>query len=264
MRCFPWLLISVPLVILLATPGFSQTDKIGSLETTSDIVYATVDRPGELYVISGNGTIEKISTQGELLYTFNGETRPSLFDPRDGARIFAYYGDRQEYVFLTPELTVASTNPVDQAHAINPYLVCPAGDFHLVILDTADWSLRKINTKTSSVVWESGIKKSLKENSHITYIREYQSFIFLLDNAQGILIFNSLGRFIRSIPIKDLSYFNFLGEELYYLQNNKIHFFDLFTASTRETDFPSPCDFVLLTDERIFMVRGNSIEIFKP
>ncbi|NJM25451.1 MAG: hypothetical protein HC859_08135 [Bacteroidia bacterium] len=129
----------------------------------------------------------------------------------------------------------------------------------LVLLDSADMSLRKINLRTQKVLFE--VRVSATSGSRYTSIREYQSFIFLLDEARGIYIYNSVGVLVRKIDAAGLRQFNFLGEELYYLQNGMLHFFDLFTAETRTLPLPAPADWVILTDEYLMLAHGKRISI---
>jgi hypothetical protein len=94
-------------------------------------------------------------------------------------------------------------------------------------------------------------------------MREYQGFVFFLDRKKGIYVFNSLGKWIRTIPVHNLSYFNFLGEELYYPQADKLIFFSLFSDDKHEMALPKPCKIALATDERLFLIQGNSLEFFE-
>ena len=93
--------------------------------------------------------------------------------------------------------------------------------------------------------------------------REYQNFVFLLDKKEGIKIYNGVGSLIKTIPQSGLSYFNFIGEELYYLKGNTIQLFDLFTAETREIKLPESAYFALITDERLFLVRHKAVDIYE-
>jgi hypothetical protein len=251
------------LIILLSLSYFSiaQQKKIASIKI-DDVVFATVDRPGELYLANSKGVIKKYSTNGDLLAT-SQPLNPTLFDPQDGARIFLYNNKKQSYLFLTPSLEERlPLFKIDSAYAISPKLISPSGDHNILILDSADWSLKRINTRTSSVILEINIGDQLKENSHVVHLREYQNFIFLHDANNGVLIFNSMGRFLKLLPPKIASY-NFLGEELYYKEGNELKFFDLFTTETRSLPLPSPGEIALITDERIFIINQRKLEIFE-
>jgi len=86
-------------------------------------------------------------------------------------------------------------------------------------------------------------------------MREYQNLIFLLDKNTGIVIYNTVGKKINQLKT-DANNFGFFGEELYFLQEGKVVFFDLYTEKIRLVDVGEG-KFVLVTDERILLVKEN-------
>jgi hypothetical protein len=250
------------LFLLLPFCVNAQFEKIKSFEVKENIVAASVDRPGELYIELPSGKIQKYSVDGLLLATSTNTSLPTVFDPRDGARLFTYKRPTQSYQFLSPMLEEVLTTKIDQAFAIAPYLVSTFGDQGLVIIDSADWSIKKVNLRSSTITMEASLQSFISEKSKITSIREYQNFIFLLDRNKGIMVLNSIGKLIKVIEVKGLSYFNFLGEELYYIQDGKLKFIDLFTTESRTMSLPEPCDIALLTDERLYLIKQNQVSIF--
>ena len=256
-----WLVIAI---LLLTLTTYGQPKKIRSLEISDTIEYAAVDRPGDLYIVTRAGQIQKFDPDGKLLSLYRHNAMPTLFDPRDGARLFAYFRSLQQYWYLNPSFDVTSSHVLDSAFAIDPWFVCSSGDHNLWILDAADWSLKKIDPKKGSVLTEATFAVTPgKHPDDFTFMREYQGFLFLLDRSQGILIFSSMGKLIRTLPAKGLKYFNFLGEELYYQQNDALQFFDLFSAETRQMALPSPATFTLVTDEKIYTIGPQQIGIFQ-
>lgn len=261
MTRFVFLLLVVSLPIL-AQAQFTEHIK---LQVPNPVIYATVDRPGELYLVDTKGTIQKIDAEGkpQSSYTPVQPLAPTVLDARDGARIFSYYRSREEYIYFSPSMADdVGWQKIDPAFAISPYLVCPSGDAGLIILDSADWSLKKVNLKTSTVSVDESISSRLIKGSGIIAMREYQNFIFLLDAAQGILVFNGIGKWIRTIPVTNIRWINFLGEELYYQNGQSLVLVDLFTLATRQLPLPTPADYSLLTDERLYLVQNNGIIIY--
>jgi hypothetical protein len=230
-------------LLALSIHGFAQVKpakitpprKIKTLEVSDTILTAQVDRPGELYIITRNGQFQKFDEDGKLLVLFKNETAPTLFDPRDGSRLFAYYRPIQHFDYLSPAFQIVSSFRIDSAFAIQPWLMCTSGDNKLWVLDVADNSLKKLNPKEQEVEIEVVIDSTLiNDAKQFTGIREYQNFVFLLHPQKGIFIFNSLGIHVRTIEVKHLHAFHFIGEELYYVKGSTIKLFDLFTAETRE------------------------------
>lgn len=251
-------------ILFFLLPFFAnaQFKKIKSFEVKDKIISASVDRPGDLYIVLHSNIIEKYSVDGTLLASSTNTTLPTLFDPRDGARLFTYKKEAQSYQFLSPLLEEVTSAKINQAFAIAPYLACTFGDQGLAILDSADWSVKRVNLRTSIVNMEASIQSFVSDKTRITFMREYQNFIFLLDRNKGIMVLNSIGKLIKTIEVKGLKYFSFIGEELYYLQEGQLKFIDLFTAETRSVLLPELCEVALLTDERLYLIRQNEVNVF--
>jgi len=237
--------------------------KIKSVAVSDEIIFATVDRPGDLYIITKGGQIQKFDKDGKLLSLYKNAPAPTLFDPRDGARLFAYFHSDQHYSFLNPSFEVTRSNKIDPSTAIDPLLMCVSGDHNFWILDGADISLKRVNGATGVVDVDIRIDDKASEATAFTHMREYQGFLFLSHKEKGILIFNSLGKWLKTIELPALANFNFLGEELYYPDKGVVKFFNLFTAEKRDMPMIQAGRFVLLTDERQFYVQPGSIDFFE-
>jgi hypothetical protein len=254
-------------IALFTTVHAYAQKKIRTLEVSDTIVFSTVDRPGDLYVITKDGQIQKFDKDGKLIIVYKHKTVPTLFDPRDGSRLFAYYREHQEYDYYNPSFDITGSFRIDPAFAIQPWLISTAGENKLWVLDIADHSLKKINLKASEVELEVIIDSSVIQDAKVfTSIREYQGFVFLLNPHKGIYIFNNLGKHIKTLEVSGLHHFNFLGEELYYLKNHQVKFFDLFSGESRVVAEDRGGNSILLTDERQFLVGYKSIDIseYKP
>jgi hypothetical protein len=247
------------LLLFVFNPVFSQEKIIRTLHVSDTIVFAAVDRPGDLYLATMSGQFQKFDKDGNLVILYKNKNIPTLFDPRDGSRLFAYVRELQQYWYLNPSFEVTAAHELDSAFAIDPWLICSSGDYNIWILDASDNSLKKIDTRKGSVVVE--ITAPVKSKENIRYMREYQGFLFLLDVEEGILIFNSVGKLVRVLPGKNIAYFNFLGEELYYPLNNSLQYFNLFSAESHQSGWPTGTHFLLMTDERQFIVRDIDVII---
>jgi hypothetical protein len=237
--------------------------KIKTLTLSDTIIDAAIDRPGDFYVVTTAGRIQRYDKDGQLSLQYRPEKIPTVFDPRDGARLFVYYRDDQHYEYLSPSFQRLTAYKIDSSFAIRPWLICPSGEYKLWILDIADESLKKINVKESEVEVEVKVDSMLLgKATSVESMREYQNFVFLLNPEKGIYIFNSLGRHIKTIDIAGIGRFNFLGEELYYLRKGKLEFFNLFSAETRHLDIDQKYTDALLTDERMILFTPGKIDIF--
>ncbi|HMG93817.1 MAG TPA: hypothetical protein VK589_27350, partial [Chryseolinea sp.] len=80
MKCCVWKLC----LILLSTPIVAQK-KIATQSINESITYATVDRPGDLYIVTASGQIQKFDKDGKVTSVYKNNPAPTQFDPRDGS-----------------------------------------------------------------------------------------------------------------------------------------------------------------------------------
>lgn len=239
--------------------SYAQVKPLHSQQLKNPVEYVYVDRPGDLYLQFSSGTIQKFDVNGKLVEEFTPQQKIALFDPRDGARAFTYSKKHQWYSFAY--FGSITQIPLKEEYAIDPMMVCSSGDKNLWILDQADYSLKKINTDRSTVDVEVYLPPTLQSDQlSIRSFREYQGFLFLLDERFGIYIFSTMGKLLKHLEGESISYFNFLGEELYYLQHNTLNFYNLFDTSTRQTQVDSSIRFMILTDERIYNIYHDRVE----
>lgn len=246
--------------------ALGQDKLIKSVPYNGTVLFAGVDRPGDLYVVMNDGLIRKYDNNGKEITSKKYNTAPTLFETGDGTRSFVYFRDHQQIEFLSPSMNVLDARTLNPEFAVSPWLVCPSRN-ELWVVDSADLSLKQTNERATSVgfdvVWAGAKPKAV---SDIAYMREYLNFLFVHDKGSGLHVFNHLGRQIRHINEPSLAWFNFLGEELYYMKGSALMFVDLYTGEQREAAVPADCIFVSLTDERMILVRPGQIEFwtYKP
>lgn len=249
------------ILLLITSPLLSLAQKRITAIDIKDVASVYVDRPGDLYILHTDNTISKFDTLGMAVASPKFETTPTVFEPRDGARMFIYSAETKKGSFFS-----SATNQefiIHDYYALEPILATSAGDNGIWIVDKADWSIKRIDLKTSKVIAEALINRTQFEGDpKIIAVREYQNFFFVLEKNTGILIFNGLGKQIKKIDAPKITYFNFLGEELYYIKDDKMIFYDLFDGTTREEGADKKALYTLLTDARKYVVYTDRIDVF--
>jgi hypothetical protein len=219
-----------------------------------------IDRLGDFFLIFKNGEIKKYDANGKVLAALladrntGAEKTPTLIEPWFHPAIFTYYRQMQSYLKYDRNFQNPETHMLDPAIAISPLLACPTNDNKLLVLDGADYSIKKVNPVNNEVTAEFYVD-TVATKPNFVYMREYQNLIFLLDKNTGIVIYNIVGRKINQLKT-DASNFGFFGEELYFIQQDKIVFFDLYTEKIRVVEV-GEAKFALVSDERILLVKEN-------
>lgn len=226
--------------------------------------FAGINPAGELFVVSGKA-ISKYDKDGKLL---NNAALPSAqritsFDSWHLTQAVLYYREQQKIEVYNPQLDLRKNFTIDSSFAIEPYWVAASTDEkHYWIFDKADGSLKKVNPTTEEVTVDVVVPINLIDKNLVIGIREYQRFLFLQTPA-NLLVFNGMGKHIRSIEMKDILNFDFYGEEIQILKSDKLQFMNLFAAEEREIKLARVFRKVLLTDDRFFGVLPTSVEIME-
>ncbi|MCE7863392.1 MAG: hypothetical protein DYG99_07615 [Bacteroidetes bacterium CHB5] len=215
-----------------------------------------VDRLGNFLLIENSGRITKYNPDGKKIATSKKQPY-TLIEPWFQPTIFVYDRTRQQYNFLDRHLESKTTHYLDAAWAIEPRLVCPTHDNRLWILDRADWSLKKVQPTTNQVVQEFNLPVEVSDKADFIYLREYLNLIFLLDKNAGILILNQLGQLIERIEVPELKGFYFFGDEMYFVQDNNLKYFNLLTSQWRAHPIPANSVQAIITDERLITISIN-------
>jgi len=227
----------------------------------------SIDRLGNFYLVVKKSIVKKYDTDGNFMAEFsNADAYPiTLLEPWNPLRIFVYCREQQKIVLLDHHLELLQTVSIEPSLAVEPYLVSPSVN-NFWILDKADYSLKKIDFKTSRVLEEVSVKLVAEAEHDFTFLREYQNQLFLIDRKAGIDILSNLGKAIHTFPVRNARYLGFLGQEIYYLENGTIHFYDLYSEDRHELAVDPSAQFVLLTDERMVLIKKSSVEVweYKP
>lgn len=247
-------------LLLLVSPLLTTAQKKIASVDVRNVACAYVDRPGDLYILHTDGHISKFDTLGKPVENLTFEQAPTLFEPRDGARMFVYVeGDRLAR-FFSPETKQEIS--IQDHFAVEPIFAASSGDNLIWIVDKADWSIKRLDPRNPKMIAEALIDRTqFKGDPQIVTIREYQNFLFVLESNTGILVFNGIGKQIKKIAAPGITYFNFLGRELYYKKDDNLIFYDLFDGSTREEAVDKESRYTLLTDTRKYVVYANRIEV---
>lgn len=217
-----------------------------------------VDRLGNFVFIEKSGRMVKYDADGKKIATSQKQAA-TLVEPWFQPTIFVYDRPRQQYNLLDRHFEVSSTHTLDSAWAIEPWLVCPTHDNRLWILDRVDWSLKKVLPTTNQVIQEFNLPIEITNKAEFIHLREYLNLVFLLDRNSGILVLNHLGQLIEHIEIPGLKGFYFFGDEMYFVQNDTLKYFNLLTSQWREHAIPANSAQAIITDERLITLSANKV-----
>lgn len=226
---------------------------------------ASIDRFNNIYITDSKGNIFQFDIRGNILQKYSPPkpAKISLLEAWQAIKIFAFSQDLQQILFLDRFLI---PSPIVKLQDLSLGFIRTATisvDNNLWLIDDSDLSLKKYDLSRQKTIIHSPLNLQLTNNSFdINFAREHQNHLFINDKSNGIYMFDVLGNYLKTFPIIDLKYFNFLNDELYYLQDDKIRFFNFYKLQERIIDVPSGFLYSLATDKHLILISGTHLNIY--
>lgn len=193
------------------------------------ITRISATRQGQILAADDQSNLFLFDSNGVMVYQFSPR-RPAkvhLLEGWNGLRPFAFYSDFQEYVILDRFLLADDNTRLNTENVGYARLASPSQDGNLWVLDESNFQLKKIDLRTQNILFSTPLDLLLKPgNYNLTYMREYQNQLYICDGKGPILLFDQMGNFKKRLPIKEVSWIGFQGEEMYAVSKDTLVFFN--------------------------------------
>ena len=134
------------------------------------------------------------------------------------------------------------------------------------MLDQTDFSLKKYNIHANILEIETPLDLIFDpDNYNISFMKEYQNFLFVSDKQLGLFMFDNIGNYKKKIPVKGIEYFNFAGDRMYYMKDGYLIFMNLYNGALTGIPLPSKeeFNFALVNGDRVFLISDNTLKIYE-
>ncbi len=222
------------------------------------------DKQGSLYLALQDGGIDKYDKHGELLHHYSPEkpSQVALIEAWNPLRLFVFYADFQEYLFLDRFLTTANRFSLDEISSFVGWSTVSA-DNNLWIIDYSDFSLKKYDITLETVIIQQPLDLILNpDNYDITFIKEYQNLLFISDANSGILVFDNLGNYLKKISAEQVNHFGFFENNIYFIQQGDMCLIDIYSFKKGVEKLPGKALFLILNSNGIVLISEGSMDFY--
>ena len=237
--------------------------------SVNDVVDATSDFSGNLYLSNEHGVISKYDKNGALQISYSGTVKSSIYsiDASHTSKIFGFYRDQQSYIILDRFL-----NPLNEAN-LNPSIIgfatetAYSANNNLWLFDQSDLSIKKINLISDVVVTLNAIPLMIAEEEwDLLQIEEYQNRLFLYNSSKDMYVFDNLGNYIRKLNINPDCKVSFNDSHLIFIQSDRILTLNIYNNEISEIGLLNNTNSVLKvisTNNFIYLIFKNKISVYK-
>ncbi|SHK38079.1 hypothetical protein SAMN02746009_00841 [Hymenobacter psychrotolerans DSM 18569] len=222
---------------------------------------ASLDRRGTLYVADSRDNIRQYGPDGQALNTFSPPQpgHVAQLEAWNTTKILVFYDDRQQLLLLD-----RFAAPLGQFNLLDlldgtARAATLAPDDRLWLLNESDLTLRQFDANAKTFTHSTPLDLLIgRSRPDFRFLREYQNNLYLVDRVNGIYVFDNLGNYRKKLPFAGLNTIGFRGDELYFLADGAIQFFQLYTFSQRTLPLPP----AIAADARQVLVGEDYAYVF--
>jgi hypothetical protein len=230
---FRWLL----LIFVLSSFSSDQYNLIKSIPFSGAVL--TTDNLGNAYVIVANQLLE-FDPMGKpkANYSENNHGILRSVDASNPLKLLLFYPDFAQINILNNKLSLQSTVDLRPIGILLPTLICNSNNDGYWVFDQQDFQLKKIDLNLQVKIESGNITQSTGYNVQPNFLLEKDYFVYLNNPETGILVFDMYGTYFKTIPFKNIQSFQIIGDELLYVENNKLISFNLKKLEEKEILLP--------------------------
>jgi len=250
---------------LLCISSSSSFTFISSYDTKATMV--EVDNFSNFYTAGGTQLFE-YSPDGAFMYPYeeNKYGKIGMIDVTNPLKILVFYPDFMVAVTLDKFLSHLSTYSFLKLGYQDITAVASSSDGLLWFYDNVEFKLKKIDENGNIILASQPLNTFLDQTPNPNFITEKESKVYLNDPDIGILVFDVFGSYAKTIPIKGLTKFQVLGDQVIYFDNHhQLSAYSQFTLDVKSVPLPDSTDIVnvAITKDRMAILKKDKVGFYK-
>ena len=256
-------------ILLVQLTYAQQWEFVDSQLLELPVRMVNADRFGNMYVNDSKGNIRKLDSLGNPLSLYAPEQfgRLTAFECWTSLRVFLFYENTQQYLFLDRYLAPSefSEFPTDKFGFVR--LATPSSDNQIWVLDIIPLQLAKYDFNYNQVTLYQPLNQlsdTLELNPY--QLVEYQNRVYLGDSKLGVLIFDNLGNYLRTIPKTGTAQFHLFENKLYYLTDQHVQLHLIYSDQSEIIKLPDnglSYEHVIFLGNTTALISGKQMHLLR-
>ena len=257
------------IVSLITVFGLVQFESIGqpsvidSLLLENKITAFSKNRSGDIFLAFEGGAITKYNGSLDSLISFSPNKIGDItrIEAGHGFQIFTFYSEFQEFAIMDRFLTRDTRYELSQTSANYIDNCVFSRDQNLWAFEENQMRLVKINLSIREVEIEVPLEFIIDSQDHkISFIKEYQNLVFIVDELSGIYIFDNLGNYLRKVEAQGVKQCSFNEDNLYFVEENQLQILSLYSKDRQSIKLPEDQYLgVIATPENLYLILPKEV-----
>jgi hypothetical protein len=216
-------------------------------------------------VIAENQLLQ-FDPKGKPIATYSETNLGSLraIDASNPMKLVLFYPDFVQINTLNNKLALQSTVSLRTIGIVQPVLACNSDHEGYWVYDMQDFQLKKIDLNLQLQFQSGNISQILGIDILPNFLVESGEYVYLNNPSTGILIFDLFGTYFKTIPILNLKSFQVIGDQVLYLEDNKLMSYNQKTAMINEIKLP-PHEILVnvrIEDHKLYLLTTTSLDFY--
>lgn len=183
--------------------------------------FFSTDQLGNLYIVSDN-TLYKYYANSEIIsnYRNNQLGKLAFADVSNPFKVLLFFPDFSQIVIVDNKLSETTRIDLRQLDIQQIGAVCTSYNDALWVYDTQDQNLKRIDNNLKITNISQKLGQIIPEPLAPDLMTENENFLYVNNPASGILVFDKFGTYLKTLPLKGLKSFQFLGNQLLFLKKD--------------------------------------------
>ena len=251
--------------IIILTSSCSITKNVGTEISEFTIDDFEVDKLGSYYLINKTGELRKFSSEKKLLYTFKNHSFGEIacVDVTNPHKILVFYKEFQTILMLDNTLSEISVLKLDDSVYFSA--AGASNDGNLWLYDSLKNRINKISFSGDQIEESTTLNSPYPQNIGNSKIFDRENRLYIFDEKLGIIIFNNIGYFEKTIPLISVCKPEFSKNLIYYFDSSHKNLMLLETNTNQKTiiekRYTINPDIAILKNNRTYLLFDNQLII---
>ncbi|MFN4083459.1 MAG: hypothetical protein ACK4K9_07510 [Bacteroidia bacterium] len=189
----------------------------------------SIDKLGNIYVVTTTNQLYKYSSNGTLLSTlnFNYSGNITSLDVTNPLEIYVFYQELNTIVFLDNNLAFRGKIDLGNSGIHQAFAIARSYENGIWVFDATDLMLKKLDKEGNITQTSGNIRQYINANFKPQCIIDDGLNVFISDSGSFILHFDVFANYKKNIPAKNSMLIGSGKNTIHVLQQNSLAFYKL-------------------------------------
>lgn len=252
-------------VVFIFLVAFQQSGIVFVKSLPAKGEFITTDNLSNIYLLN-NDVLQKYNSQGIPLKSYSNKTlgKITTVDAINPMKVVLFYRSFLQIVFLDNTLS-QNGDPVSIEKLGYPQtqLVCSSHNNGIWIYNQQNFELIRFDQDLQVVNQTGNLAQLLGIAVKPTYMVQYNNQLYVNNPSTGILVFDAFGTYSKTIPLKNITVFQFKEDQILYYQEGKVNTFNMHTLEQgRSQLLDSTAISVALGRNNLYLLQKDTLRIY--